>query len=271
MKRYIIPITLEDRRGRQVKASECTALEIDVWTQNPQHYLTLEEAEEDADGRQWLSIPMDEMRELESGVIVYRYGFYDPDGHYCSRQRVTNQYWANAATGEEKPEEPGKPEGGGCECGVSVSPEDLAEALNGYQPKGDYLTEHQSLEGYAKEEWVKERISEIPQPDLEGYEQKMTLETVDTETLAAECGHYYRFDSAVNKLTVTLPDMEGVQEIADVMLCLETGSAPQVVIEALDETEIMYRPDYSIEGGRKYEVYMFYNGKNWIVANECYE
>lgn len=159
-------------------------------------------------------------------------------------------------------------EGQVTKLGEKVS--DLGRDVNGfrgelasYQPKGDYLTS-QNLEGYATQEWV-----------AENAEGKMRVEVMEADGSVPllKWGTYHRYDEPVESLRVRLPYVKELEEgvVGDVMLCFETGSAPQVVIEALDETEIMYRPDYSIEGGRKYEVYLFYNGKNWIVANECYE
>ncbi len=43
------------------------------------------------------------------------------------------------------------------------------DADNKYQPKGDYLTEHQSLEGLATEEFVNNAISEIEVPDVSNF------------------------------------------------------------------------------------------------------
>ena len=48
----------------------------------------------------------------------------------------------------------------------------ITEADEKYQPKGDYLTEHQSLEGYATEDYVNEKIDEI---DLSDYALKTDI------------------------------------------------------------------------------------------------
>ena len=48
----------------------------------------------------------------------------------------------------------------------------ITEADGKYQPKGDYLTEHQSLEGYATEEYVDAKIDEI---DLTDYALKTDI------------------------------------------------------------------------------------------------
>ena len=52
-----------------------------------------------------------------------------------------------------------------------------------YQPKGDYLTEHQSLEGYATTEYVDDKVSEISIPsktsELENDSNFITMSDVD--------------------------------------------------------------------------------------------
>ena len=98
-------------------------------------------------------------------------------------------------------------------------------------------------------------------PDVSGKEDKMLLTLASGTTLTAEAGHYYRFDSAVGTLTVTLPTPT---TLANVILFFTTSATPNVT---LSHSSILYHEDYEIEAESTYEVNCLWNGTAWIVAS----
>lgn len=97
------------------------------------------------------------------------------------------------------------------------------------------------------------------------YQQKSAIVTPDTDSLQAEAGKLYRFDKEVNTLAVTLPDMDGIEYAADIMLMFKTGDSPSVTISA--EQGVEYQQGFKIEAGKHYEVNALWNGAKWIVAS----
>ena len=98
-------------------------------------------------------------------------------------------------------------------------------------------------------------------PDISGKEDKMLLTLASGTTLTAEAGHYYRFDSAVGTLTVTLPTPT---MLANVILFFTTSATPNVT---LSHSSIFYHEDYEIEAESTYEVNCLWNGIAWVVAS----
>lgn len=85
-------------------------------------------------------------------------------------------------------------------------------------------------------------------------------------TLSAELNKYYRFDSAVNSLTVTLPKITNGSYTSGVILNFTTGESPAVTISATDGKEVSYFDGYEIAANTSYELNIMYNGQKWIVA-----
>lgn len=96
----IIPLRITDRRGRTIRARLCDKLQVRIWTQTPQQYISfygrdiLEKPEGD-----YIVVPDYEMRVLQPGVIVYRYSYRElmPDRRFGDYERaetvVTDLHW----------------------------------------------------------------------------------------------------------------------------------------------------------------------------------
>lgn len=66
--------------------------------------------------------------------------------------------------------------------------------------------------------------------DISGKEDKMAIISASGTTLNAEVGKYYRYDSTVNTLTITLPTITDNTKIQGLILNFTTGSTPAVTI-----------------------------------------
>lgn len=100
----------------------------------------------------------------------------------------------------------------------------------------------------------------------EGLQDQVVIESVSGETLSALVNRYYRFDSPVNTLAVTLPTIpqEENPRIKTIVLSFTTGDSPQVTISA--DSDIEYFSGYSIEANTSYELNIMFNGVKWVVA-----
>ena len=76
------------------------------------------------------------------------------------------------------------------------------EELEGYQPKGDYLTEHQSLIGYATEQYVNDKISGLLDGVSENFDTLKELADVLTDE-----------DSGLGKVNEVLNNKANVSEV----------------------------------------------------------
>lgn len=99
-----------------------------------------------------------------------------------------------------------------------------------------------------------------------GGGSQVAIESVSGETLDAEANKYYRFDTPVNTLAVTLPNIpeEENPRLKSIVLSFTTGDAPSVEISA--DADIEYFSGYSIEANTTYELNLMFNGSKWIVA-----
>lgn len=97
-------------------------------------------------------------------------------------------------------------------------------------------------------------------------QQKVGIETPDTESLVAEAGKLYRFDNEVNTLHITLPEITDDGFVHDIMLHFTTGSLPHVTIEQQDDQILKFAENVKIEPGSTYEMSILWDGKMWCVA-----
>lgn len=102
--------------------------------------------------------------------------------------------------------------------------------------------------------------------DLKEKEDIVQIETVEGESLEAKVNRYYRFDSPVNNLAVTLPNIpeEGNPRLKSLVLSFTTGDAPQVTISG--NADVDYFEGFSIDANKTYELNIMFNGVKWIVA-----
>ena len=131
---------------------------------------------------------------------------------------------------------------------------------------GDYLTSKQAAQKYYPKvdgenlAFLVETLNE----GLGDKEDRVTIETVNGESLAAKVGRYYLFGEKVNVLNVTLPDVEETSRLKSLVLSFTTGDAPSVAISATDD--VAYFEGFVVEPGKTYELNIMHNGLKWIVA-----
>ena len=100
-----------------------------------------------------------------------------------------------------------------------------------------------------------------------------TISALNT-TLAAAINKYYRYDTAVDTLTVTLPELVSSSKVQNVVVYLTAGSnadSTTITFAAATPTEgvaapVYYQKSYDIEAGKTYEINALYNGAAWIIA-----
>lgn len=88
---------------------------------------------------------------------------------------------------------------------------------------------------------------------------------VSGTSLTAELGKYYIFDSAVNTLSVTLPEVDDSTYIEGIILSFGTGANPNVSFTASDP--IYAQRGYGVESNRIYEINIIFNGVKWILSS----
>ena len=111
------------------------------------------------------------------------------------------------------------------------------------------------------------RLLELKVNPVGSIATKSPIVTPDTVSLQAQAGRLYRYDSEVNMLAVTLPDMEGYEYAADIILMFKAGDFPSVTIQSAGNGGVQYQQGFSIEAGRRYEVSALWNGARWTVAS----
>lgn len=106
-------------------------------------------------------------------------------------------------------------------------------------------------------------------PDLDVYERKtgIVVKADAITELTCETGKYYRLDTAVETLTVTLPAMSNITTVKTVVLYMTGGSAPAVTFDAADGKAVYNADGLEVKSGETYEISCLYNGKVWVVAS----
>lgn len=92
------------------------------------------------------------------------------------------------------------------------------------------------------------------------------IETFEGATLEAEAGKYYRADTAVDTLAVTLPAIEDETKVTTVVLGFTTGTTPAITFDSADDKVIRMADGFEFEAEKTYEVNALYNGSYWSIA-----
>jgi hypothetical protein len=104
-------------------------------------------------------------------------------------------------------------------------------------------------------------------PSVSSKEDKMSIETASGATLSAQVNKYYRFDSAVGTLAITLPVPTDTLHISSIIFSLTTDSTTAVTFHS--SANIRYQAGYAIAASTSYEINALYNGSAWVImANE---
>ncbi|MCH5238355.1 MAG: hypothetical protein J1E95_11260, partial [Muribaculaceae bacterium] len=106
-------------------------------------------------------------------------------------------------------------------------------------------------------------VEEIEWP----FEQKVKIERAEGESLKAEPGKCYTFNSKVNNLSIELQDDDISSEyLSSLSIFFSTGDAPNVVLYSKDGNPFAEYSGYAIEANTSYELNIMWNGENWVVA-----
>ena len=121
------------------------------------------------------------------------------------------------------------------------------------------------LTGYATQTWVSSQGYLTQHQDISGLESKVEIESASGTTLAAEVGKYYRFDSAVSSLAVTLPTISNATTIQGCVFYLTTGSS--ISLTFTGGGTVKYHDGYEIKASSTYEINAIWNGAVWVIAS----
>lgn len=137
---------------------------------------------------------------------------------------------------------------------VHVTPQTLTEAQKA-QVRENIGAFDPELSGYATEEWVQNQ----------NYDKKVDIVAASGTTLNAEIGKYYRFDSAVSSLAVTLPTISDATAIQGCVFYLTTGSS--ISLTFTGDGTVKYHDGYEIKASSTYEINAIWNGTVWVIAS----
>lgn len=84
-------------------------------------------------------------------------------------------------------------------------------------------------------------------------------------TLNAEVGKYYRYDSYVSTLAVTLPTITGATEVHEFVLNFSTSGSASVTFTGGNIKQI---GNFTIKGDSLYEISLKWNGNEWILVSD---
>lgn len=99
-----------------------------------------------------------------------------------------------------------------------------------------------------------------------GSSSNMEVVAASGTTLNVDTGKYYRFDSAVNTLAITLPSQTASTVAKAVIIYFTAGNSTNITITAADGKSIVYFDNYDISPGHTYELNCMYNGVKWIIG-----
>lgn len=130
-----------------------------------------------------------------------------------------------------------------------------------------YLTQHQSLQGYATEQWVSNQGYLTSHQDISGKEDRVTVTSVATgaTALSAEVNNYYTFVDALETMAITLPTITDLTKVQSIVFFFTAGTTPAITFTS--SHSIYYHDGFEIEAGSTYEVNALFNGSAWVIAS----
>lgn len=101
-----------------------------------------------------------------------------------------------------------------------------------------------------------------------GEDSGLKIEINPNTPLVAAVGKYYKFTSAVETLSVTLPAITSTATIKPIMISLTNGSTTDfITFTTADSAPIAYYNNYDLSSmNSEYEISCIYNGTKWIIA-----
>ena len=95
-------------------------------------------------------------------------------------------------------------------------------------------------------------------------EDKVAITTTSSASLTAEVGKYYRYDSAVGTLAITLPVPSDTTYLSNIIFAFTTDTTTNVTFSST--ATIKKQDGFEIEASSSYEVNAIYNGSYWALA-----
>lgn len=92
----------------------------------------------------------------------------------------------------------------------------------------------------------------------------LVLQASTENTLTAAAGNYYRFDSEVTSLAVTLPTVN-TTSAQNIIIYLTTGTDPTITFTST--SPIAYQKGYALASNSTYEINCLSNGSYWLITN----
>lgn len=132
------------------------------------------------------------------------------------------------------------------------------EASTGTAPEGGYGND------------IEEILDAVLGEDTLPLQRKVVVEDASGTTLSAATSTYYKFDSEVGTLAITLPAPTDLTHLTSVVLSFTTNSSPGVTFTAAEidgnTPEIYVQDGFSIEASTTYEINAIFNGNSWVLA-----
>jgi hypothetical protein len=117
----------------------------------------------------------------------------------------------------------------------------------------------------AQKTQARTNIGALSTDAIAGYESKVEIATANSASLTAEVNKYYRYDSAIGALAVTLPVPSDTTHLSSIVLSLTTTSATPAI--TFSSTAIIkYQDGWELEASSSYEINAVYNGSYWALA-----
>lgn len=95
-------------------------------------------------------------------------------------------------------------------------------------------------------------------------EDETIIEPTSASALTAEVGKYYRFDTPVETIAITLPTMTGVTSVKTISFYMTGGTTPAVTFTSTHN--IIKSKGFEIEANGVYEINAAWNGIGWIIG-----
>ena len=152
--------------------------------------------------------------------------------------------------------------------GIDHSQYATLDSLKNYQPKGNYLTEHQDISHLATKEELSEAISNIPATDLSQYYTKSEVDTKISDAVDnvdVDLTNYVTLDT----LTTKLGDYANTADVTNSLA--EAKQYTDTVVGALEisgGTAVNFIQDGTTVEETEGTVYFLYNEVNELSSNK---
>lgn len=101
--------------------------------------------------------------------------------------------------------------------------------------------------------------------DISSFENKVEVVTADSTSLIAEVNKYYRYDTAISTLNITLPVPNDITYLYSIIFSFETNSStPNITFSST--AAIKKQDGWAIDASSLYEINAVYNGSFWALA-----